>query len=144
MAATNSRTRVFALLRDASQVGWTLLVDGALRLAFNIGVTLKTRQTLARGSTVSFIANSIDSTWRWVARINDLRLWWLCCHPVTSVERISLITLIANADRDVVSDPAVGIYATKSWARVLAFLVDTGQFLRAVGVDHTLRPTVWR
>ena len=55
-----------------------------------------------------------------------------------------MITLIANADRDVVSDPAVGIYATKSWARVLAFLVDTGQFLRAVGVDHTLRPTVWR
>ena len=55
-----------------------------------------------------------------------------------------MITLIANADRDVVSDPAVGIYATKSWARVLALLVDTGQFLRAVGVDHTLRPTVWR
>ena len=43
MAATHSRTRVFALLSDASQVGWTLLVDGALRLAFNVGVSLKTR-----------------------------------------------------------------------------------------------------
>ena len=73
MAATNSRTRVFALLRDASQVGWTFLVDGALWLAFNIGVSLETRQTLARGCPGSLIALGIDAAWRGVARINYFR-----------------------------------------------------------------------
>ena len=121
MAATHSRTRVFALLRDASQVGWTLLVDGALRLAFNIGVTLKTRQTLARGSTVSFIANCIDATRRWIAGVDNFRSWWLGCDPIASVEGVSLVPLVANTDWYVVPDPAVGIDTTQARTRILAF-----------------------
>ena len=71
MAATNSRTRVFALLRDASQVGWTLLVDGALGLAFNVRVSLETRQTLTGCCPVSFIADCVSPTRSGVAWIND-------------------------------------------------------------------------
>ena len=71
MGATDSRTRILTLLPNACQVRGALLVDSALRLAFNIGVSLKTRQTLTGGCLVSFIANCISPTRRWVARIND-------------------------------------------------------------------------
>ena len=71
MGATNSRTRILTLLPNACQVRGALLVDSALRLAFNIGVSLKTRQTLTGGCSVSFIANCVSPTRRWVARIND-------------------------------------------------------------------------
>ena len=120
------------------------MVDGALRLAFNIRVSLKTGQTLARGCTVPFVANGIDTTWRWIARVNDLWPWRLGSHPVTSVKGIPLVSLIAYADRDMISDSAVGINATKTRTWIFAEFVDACKFLRAVRVDHTLRTTVGR
>ena len=72
VCAANSRTRILTLLSDASQVGRTLLVDRALWLAFNVRVSLKTRQTRTGRRLVSFIAHSIGATRRRVARINDL------------------------------------------------------------------------
>ena len=97
------------------------MVDGALRLAFNIRVSLKTGQTLAGSCSSSLIANCIDATRRWIARVNDFRSWWLCCDSVASVEWVPLIPLIADTDRYVVSDPTESIDATKSRTRVLAF-----------------------
>ena len=123
---------------------WAFLVDGALRLAFNIRVTLKSRQTLARGFTVPFVTNGIDTTWGWVARVNDLWPGRLGSHRVTSAKGISLVSLIAYADRDMISDSAVGINATKTRTWIFAEFVDACKFLRAVRVDHTLRTTVGR
>ena len=79
ISATYSWTGVLALLRDAGKMSWTLLVDGAFRFALNIRVSLKTRQTLARGRPGSFIAFGIDATWRGVAGINYLRNGGSCC-----------------------------------------------------------------
>ena len=79
ISATHSWTGVLALLRDAGKMSWTLLVDGAFRFALNIWVSLKTRQTLARGRPGSFIAFGIDATWRGVAGINYLRNGRSCC-----------------------------------------------------------------
>ena len=72
ISATYSWTGVLALLRDTRKMCWTLLVDGALWLALNVRVSLKTRQTRTGRRLVSFIAHSIGPTRRWVARINDL------------------------------------------------------------------------
>ena len=127
MAATNSRTRVFALLRDASQVGWTLLVDGALWLAFNIGVTLKTRQALTRSCSGPFIANCIDTTRRWIAGVDNFRPWWLGCDPIASVEGVSLVALVANTDGNMISHSAICIDSTKSRTRILTASVDAGE-----------------
>ena len=66
----------------------------------------------------------------------------LTCDPVASAEGISLITLVADTNRHVVPDPAVGIDATQSRARILALSGDASQLLGAVRVDHTLRATV--
>ena len=121
-----------------------LLVDGALRFAFNIRVTLEIRQTLARGCSISFVAYGIDTTWRGIARVNDLWPRRLCSHPVASAKRISLVSLVADTDGNVISYSAVGIDATKTRAWILAALVDTSKFLRAVRVDHTFRTTVGR
>ena len=97
------------------------MVDGALRLAFNIRVSLKSRQTLAGSCSSSLIANCIDATRRRIARVNYFRPWWLRCNSVASVEWVPLVTLVTNTDWYVVSDPTVGIDATKSRARVLTF-----------------------
>ena len=97
------------------------MVDGALRLAFNIRVSLKSRQTLAGSCSCSLITNCIDATRRRIARVNYFRSWWFRCNSVASVEGITLVPLVANTDRYVVSDPTVGIDATKSRTRVLTF-----------------------
>ena len=71
MGTTNSWTRILTLLPNACQVRGALLVDGALRLAFNVRVALETRQALTGGCPVSFIANRISPTGSGVARVND-------------------------------------------------------------------------
>ena len=68
----------------------------------------------------------------------------LTCDPVASAEGISLITLVADTNRHVVPDPAVGIDATQSRTRILAFSGDASQLLGAVRVDHTLRAAIGR
>ena len=103
---------------------------------------MKPRQTLARGCSVPFVAHGIDTTWRRVARVNDLWPWRLGSHPVTSAKGISLVSLVADTDGNMISYSAVGIDATKTRAWILAALVDASKFLRAVRVDHTFRTTV--
>ena len=115
------------------------MVDGALRLAFNIGVPLQTRQTLAGSCSSPLIAHSIDATRRRIARVNDFRPWWLSCDSVSSVEWVPLVPLVAYTDRDMISNPEICIDSTKTRTWILAALVDASKFLRAVRVDHTFR-----
>ena len=68
----------------------------------------------------------------------------LTCDPVASAEGVSLISLVAHADRNMVPDSAVSIDAAKTRTRVLTFSVDASQLLRAVGVDNALRATIGR
>jgi hypothetical protein len=49
------------------------LVDGALWLALNIGISMEARQTLTRGCPVSVITNCIDATRRRITWIDNLR-----------------------------------------------------------------------
>ena len=71
MGATDSRAGILTLLLNTCQVRGALLVDGALRLAFNVRVALETRQALTGGCPVSFIANRVSPTRSGVARVND-------------------------------------------------------------------------
>ena len=121
-----------------------LLVDGALRLAFNIRVSLEIWQTLARGCLVPFVAYGIYTTWRGVAWVNDFWPGRPGSHSVASAEGISMVSLIAYAYWNMISDSAVSIDAAKTRAWILAVLVDASKFLRAVRVDHTFRTTVGR
>ena len=105
---------------------------------------METRQTLARCCSVPVVAYGIDTTWRGAARVDDLWPGWPGSHSVASAEGVSLVSLIANADWDMISDSAVGIDAAKTRAGILAALVDASKFLRAVRVDHTFRTTVGR
>jgi hypothetical protein len=145
MSATDPGTWVPALLVHAGQVGGTLLVDGALGLALNIGVAPEAGQALAGGRTVPVIANCIDSTGGGVAGVNYIRPWGSSCDPSALRKGISSVALVADTNWNMVSDAAVGIGATQTGAGVQAVLRDARQFLRAVGVDDTLRPAVgWR
>ena len=66
-------------------------------------------------------------------------------NSVASAEGVSLVSLIADTNGDMVPDSAVGIDATKARTGILAFPVDAGQLLRAVRVDNALGATVgWR
>ena len=67
----------------------------------------------------------------------------LTCDPVASAEGISLITLVADTNRHVVPDPAVGIDATQSRTRILTLSVDAGLVRGTVRVDHTFWSAVW-
>ena len=66
----------------------------------------------------------------------------LTCDSVASAKGISLVSLVADTYRHMVSDPTIGIDAAKTGTRVLALSGDAGQLLGAVRVDHTLRATV--
>ena len=105
------------------------MVDGALRLAFNIRVSLKSRQTLAGSCSSPLIANCIDATRRRIAGVNDFWPRWLRCDSVASVEWVSLVPLVANTDGYVVSDPTISIDAAKTRTRVLASFVDASKLL---------------
>ena len=125
--STHSRTRVFALLRDTSQVRGTLLVDCALRFALNIGISPKTRKTLTRGCSCPLIANCIDATRRRIAGVNDFWPRWLRCDSVASVEWVSLVPLVANTDGNMISHSAICIDSTKSRTSILTASVDAGE-----------------
>ena len=78
MRATGSGTRIHAFVSDTGQMTGTLLVDGTLRFAFSIWITLKSRNTGAGCSPVSLFADCIDTTGTWSAWVYDLR-FDRCC-----------------------------------------------------------------
>ena len=145
MGAADPGAGVHALVSDTCLVCWTVVVDCALRLTLNVRIPKHFRDACARCSTISFIAHCIDTTWRRIAGIYDLWSWGLSGNSVASAEGVSLISLIADTNGDMVPDSAVGVDATKARTGILAFPVDAGQLLRAVRVDNALRATVgWR
>ena len=64
------RTGVHAFISHTCLVSWTVRVDGAFRLALNVGVALQARQTCAGGSALSVAADGIDATRRRPAWVN--------------------------------------------------------------------------
>lgn len=67
------RTGVHAFISHTCLVSWTVRVDGAFRLAFNIRVALQAGQTGAGGSALSVVTHRIDAAWRWSAWVNGAR-----------------------------------------------------------------------
>ena len=144
VGSTHTRAGVDAFVSNTCLVCWTVVVDCALWLALNIWISKHFREASAGRSTISFVANCIDATWRRIAGIYDLWPRWLSGNSVASAEGVSLVSLIADTNGDMVPDSAVGIDATKSRTWILTLFVDTCKFLRAVRVDHTFRTTVGR
>ena len=125
LGATHSWAGVPALVLHTGEVPSTLLVDGALRLALSVRISLQPRQTGTGGRLVPLSADSIEAAGTWSAGINDLRSW--CCgdRSVAAGEGVSDISLVADTDRNMVSNSAVSIDPTQSWAGILTFSVDT-------------------
>ena len=63
-------TGVHAFVSHTCLVSRAVRVDGAFRLALNIGVALQARQTCAGGSALSVAADGIDATRRRPAWVN--------------------------------------------------------------------------
>ena len=142
MGSTHTRAGVDAFVSNTCLVCWTVVVDCALWLALDIRIPEHLREASTGCSAVPLIAYCIDAAWRGIARVYNLWPWGLGRNSVASAEGVSLISLVAHADRNMVPDSAVSIDAAKTRTRVLAFSVDASQLLRAVRVDHTLRATV--
>ena len=144
MRSTHSRTGVPALVVDARLVGWAVWVDGALMPALHIRVTLQSREADTGSSLVSFLALSVDAARGGVAWVNNF--WSMGCgwRSPTLAERIANVALVTDADGNMVPDTAVSVDTTQARTWVLALTPDACFVGRAVGVDHTLRPAVWR
>lgn len=142
--STHSRTGVPALVVDARLVGGAVGVDGALMPALHVRVTLQSREADTGGRLVSLLALSVDATRGGVAWVYNFRS--RCCgwRSPTLAEGIANVALVTDADGNMVSDVAVGVDTTQARTWVLALASDTGLVGRTVGVDHTLRPAVWR
>ena len=70
MNPADPRTGVHTFISYTCLVSWAVRVDGAFRLALNIGVALQARQTCAGGSALSVAADGIDATRRRPAWVN--------------------------------------------------------------------------
>jgi hypothetical protein len=130
--AADPRTGVHALVPHTRLVCRTLWVDGALRLALDVGVALQTGETGAGSCSLSFPAFCIDTTWGRTTGVDNLRARtggcrekrlskmignigaWLTCDKCTLGEGISLVALVADTDGDMVPNSAVGIDATEA------------------------------
>ena len=132
MGAAHPWTWVHTFVPHTGLVIPTLRVDCALRPAFSIWVTKHLRQALAGCCPVPVIADSIDATGRGVARVNYFRSCRGCSNSVTSAKRISLVSLVASANRNMVPDSAVGIDATQARTRILTSLSNASKILGAV------------
>ena len=143
VAPTYARTGVPALVVDAGKVRGTFRVDCALMLTLHIGITLEARVTGAGGCSISLPALSIDATGTWSAGVNNFGSW--CCggRSVARCEGISNKTLITDANRNMVSNIAIGIDSTETRTRILTLSVDTRFVNWAILVYDTLRSTVW-
>ena len=124
VGTAHTRTWVSTLVVDACLVGGAVWIDCALMFAFNIGISLKTRQTDACSCLVPFPTLCIDSTGRWVAWINNLwtngSSWW----PSTLTKGISDVALVTDADWHMVSHVTIGVDTTEAGAWVLALASD--------------------
>ena len=144
VGSTHTRAGVDAFVSNTCLVCWTVVVDRALWLALDIRISEHLRETSTGCSAVPLIAYCVDAAWRGIARVYNLWPWGLGRNSVASAEGVSLISLVAHADRNMVPDSAVSIDAAKTRTRVLTFSVDASQLLRAVRVDNALRTTIGR
>ena len=146
--ATHARAQVHALVADTRQLLRTVGVDGALGLALNVGVALQPGVAAAAGphpagpGAGAARALSVDATRRGPARVYDLWGRGGGGGAVAAGEGVPDVSLVADAQGHVVADTAVCVDAAEAGARVLALSVDTGAVLRALRVDHALRPAV--
>jgi hypothetical protein len=104
VSPTHPRTGVLTLVVNASLVRGTVGVDGALMLALDVWVALETREADTGSGLVPFPALCIDTTRRWVARIDDLRSDGGRWRPPTLAEGITNVALVADTDGDMVPD----------------------------------------
>ena len=134
---TDPRAGVDTLVSNTGQGGGAVGVDGALGLTLNVRVALEAGVTRARGRLVPVCALSIDATGTWSAGVDDFGSW--CCggRSVARCEGISNKTLITDANRNMVSNIAIGIDSTETRTRILTFSVDACLVCRTVRVDDT-------
>ena len=148
--AAHARARVHALVADTRQLLRTVGVDGALRLALDVGVALQPGVAAAAGphpagpGAGGARALSVDATWRGPARVYDLWGRGGGGGAVAAREGVPDVSLVTDAQGHVVADTAVCVDAAEAGTRVLTLSVDTGAVLGTLRVDHALGPAVGR
>ena len=123
--STCSRTGINAMKLLTCFARWTVWVDHTFRSTCYIWITKVVWNTLAGGCSVSFIANSICTTWRWSAWINNFSRNWQCCNSCAVSERISCVSWITCTGWIVILHWTWSISSTNSWTRIHTFLIDT-------------------
>ena len=134
----DSETGIFTFLADAGKPSGTLGVYDTLRLAGRVGIAHIVGDTLAGGGPVPLPTLCIGAAGRraaWPDRLDGTRGGCkqeeenvnlraavktnkLTCARVTTVKRVSDIPGLANTDRNVISDPTIGIGAAEVGTRI--------------------------
>ena len=120
----HARARVPTLVLNTGQLDRTVGVDGALWLAFDVGVALQAGQAGTASRAAPLRALGVDTAGGRATRVD--RSW--CCSDgsVAAGERVPNVSLVAHTYGHMIPNSAVGIDATQAGARVLALAVDAG------------------
>ena len=137
--STEARTGILTLSVDAGLVGGTVSVDLALGSAVG-GRAKHLWKTVA-------LTSAANSSWRFTVGSTRIRItrilshYWFWCRwrPSTGHKWISKVSLVADTQRDVIGNLAVGIGATETWARVNTMKISALFCSWTVCIDDTLR-----
>ena len=136
--STCSRTWINTVQLLTCFAGWTVWIDNTFWSTCYIRISKVVWNTLAGCCSISFIADSIGSTRRWSARINNLCRNWQCCNSCAVSEWISCISWITGTRWIVILDWTWSVGSTNSRTRINTLLIDTGSIGRTFRVDSTL------
>ncbi len=128
---------ILALLTDAGQRVGTIRIDGAFRLAFNIGIALEAEGTAALAGAARGTRHSVSSAGIRLTGVHNVRLDGRrtdALHQGVPDEAGQ-----AGAHRRVDADIALGVAAAHAGAGVVAVVVAAGAVCRTVRVDDALR-----
>lgn len=138
--STRARTRIDALISDASLVRWTIRIDYTFwstiwwlsHIVFN---------TPAICFAISFYTLRIRSTWSWITCIDRFR--WHRHNVITTLKWISCLAWIATTYRTMINNFTASRNSTCVYAWVYTFLVNTRFCRRTFGAYNTFGSTRW-
>lgn len=141
--ATGTRTRIAALALHAREIVGTL----SIRDAF--GPTRwrcsdKARQTCAGRRLTDCSALGIRTARRWLTRLDGIALRRRLDDGRAAVERIARLACGTPTEWHVIHDRTCGTDAARANARITALLIQTGEILSALIVQHALGPALRR
>ena len=140
---TRVRAGILTFLSDACEIIGTLGIANAfwstIRGRTNVSVKARARWGVPISPTFR-----VRTTWRWMARVNRITLYWYLNNRLASNEGISCVPCRTATDRVVVDNHTLCTHSTCAWAWISAFLIDARLQLWAIRIDYTLGSAIGR